>query len=243
MRQSNFITKCDRLLLQSVSGITKCDSYYKVRCNARYKSDEKCESYEKILGAQWNEYQDIFIFRVNKMLEDVMEIVPSKRRILSIISSICDPIGFLQPLTVKLKLLFQSICRSGIGWDDPIGELFYKKWLNIVENFKSCKNFYLERCYFVYDMNDPIEFVYLHGFSDGACVYIKFVSKAGNIKIYFITSKSRLVPLKKKFTTPRLELLGNFILAKPINVVYNALLQEVIIQSYYCWSDSMISLA
>ena len=25
------ITKCDRLLLQSVSGITKCDSYYKVK--------------------------------------------------------------------------------------------------------------------------------------------------------------------------------------------------------------------
>ena len=25
VRQSNFITKCDRLLLQSVSGITKCD--------------------------------------------------------------------------------------------------------------------------------------------------------------------------------------------------------------------------
>ena len=47
VRQSNFITKCDRLLLQSVtngyhsvtdllqraSGITKCDSYYKVRRN------------------------------------------------------------------------------------------------------------------------------------------------------------------------------------------------------------------
>ena len=25
VRQSNFITKCDRLLLQSASGITKCD--------------------------------------------------------------------------------------------------------------------------------------------------------------------------------------------------------------------------
>ena len=40
--QSNFVTKCDRLLLQkarktllqSESGITKCDSYYKIRCNA-----------------------------------------------------------------------------------------------------------------------------------------------------------------------------------------------------------------
>ena len=27
------ITKCDRSLLQSASGITKCDSYYKVRRN------------------------------------------------------------------------------------------------------------------------------------------------------------------------------------------------------------------
>ena len=46
------------------------------------------------------------------MFEDVIEIVPSKRKILSIISSIYDPVGFLQPLTGKLKLLFQGICRS-----------------------------------------------------------------------------------------------------------------------------------
>ena len=32
VRQSSFITECDRLLLQSASGITKCDKlYYKVR--------------------------------------------------------------------------------------------------------------------------------------------------------------------------------------------------------------------
>ena len=61
------------------------------------------------------------------MFEDVIEIVPSKTRIPCIISSIYDRVGFLQPLTVKLKLLFQGICRSGIGWDDPIGELFYQK--------------------------------------------------------------------------------------------------------------------
>ena len=52
---------------------------------------------EKVLVVEWNEYQDIFKFRVNKMFEDVIEIVPSKRRILSIISSIYDPVGFLQP--------------------------------------------------------------------------------------------------------------------------------------------------
>ena len=32
--QSNFIIKCERLLLPSASGITKWDSYYKVRHNS-----------------------------------------------------------------------------------------------------------------------------------------------------------------------------------------------------------------
>ena len=27
--------------------------------DTRYKTDEKCESYEKVLGVEWNEYQDI----------------------------------------------------------------------------------------------------------------------------------------------------------------------------------------
>ena len=91
-------------------------------------------------------------------------------------------------------------------------------------------------------MNDSIEFVYLHGFSDaftlvyGWCIYIKSVSKAGNIKISLVTLKSRLLPFKKKFSMAHLE-------AKLINVVYNALLQEIVIRSYYFWSDSMVSLA
>ena len=182
------------------------------------------------------------------MFEDVIEIVPSNRNILSIISSIYDLVGFLQSLTMKLKLSFQDICRSGLAWDSRRGELFYKKWLNVVEIFKSCKNVYLGRCYFVYDKNHPIEFVYLHGSSDaptlahGACTYIKSVSKAGNIEISLVTSKSRSVPFKKKFSMPSLELLGNFILAKLINAAYNAFLEEIFIRSYYCWSDSMISL-
>ena len=33
LQSASGITKCDRLLLQSASGTTKCDSYYKVRCN------------------------------------------------------------------------------------------------------------------------------------------------------------------------------------------------------------------
>ena len=70
--------------------IQKCE----VGDNTRYETDEKRESYEKVLGVEWSEYQDVFIFRVNKMFDDVIEVIPSKRRILSIISSIYDPVGF-----------------------------------------------------------------------------------------------------------------------------------------------------
>ena len=61
VRQSNFITKCDRLLLQSASGITKCDRvYYKVRqvlqsvtefitkCARYYKVRQLLQSYQNV---------------------------------------------------------------------------------------------------------------------------------------------------------------------------------------------------
>ena len=35
LKSTSGITECDRLLLQSSSGITKCDSYCKVRCNSK----------------------------------------------------------------------------------------------------------------------------------------------------------------------------------------------------------------
>ena len=34
-----------------------------------YKTNEISESYEKVLGVEWNEYQDIFMFRVKKMFD------------------------------------------------------------------------------------------------------------------------------------------------------------------------------
>ena len=37
-----------------------------------------------------------------------------------------DPVGYLQPLVIKLKLLRQEICLLNIGWDDSIFGLVSK---------------------------------------------------------------------------------------------------------------------
>ena len=64
----------------------------------------------------------------------------------------------------------------------------------------------------------------------------------GNISVTFDTSKSRIVPLSKSITIPRLELLGNFILSNLIRSVYNSLSEEIFIEELICWTDSFISL-
>ena len=174
---------------------------------------------------------------------------PTKRNILRVIAGIYDPIGFIQPLVVKFKILFQEICLSNVSWDDDISDNLKKKWFNIIDNVKQNEKVVIHRCYYLHDFNDPIVKKEIHGFSDasevvyGCCIYIKYITQSGNIGLSLVTLKSRIIPNKKKFTIPRLDLLGNYILSRLVVSVLNAINKEIVIDNVYCYSDSQISLA
>ena len=57
------------------------------------------------------------------MFKDVLHVNLIKHNILKVIASAYNPIRFLQPIWIKLKILFQNICKMNIDWDDSIGEL------------------------------------------------------------------------------------------------------------------------
>ena len=204
---------------------------------------------EKILGIRWEEHKDVLIIDLKELLDGALCYVPTKRNILRVIAGVYDPIGFIQPLVVKFKILFQDICLANVGWDDNIPENLEKKWFNIIDDVKQNERVIIQRCYYLHDVSDPIAKNEIHGFSDasevayGCCVYIKYITQSGNIGVSLITSKSRIVPKKKKFTIPRLELLGNYILSRLTVSVLSAFSNEIIIDNVYCWSDSQISLA
>ena len=203
---------------------------------------------DKVLGLYWDHKKDIISLKINEVFKEAINIIPTKWNILSVIASVYDPVGYLQPIVIKLKILFQKICRSKLEWDDDIG-ILVNKWKEIVTSLTSSETVSFNRCFYPYDINDPIDKCYLHGFSDtsisafAAVAYFKSVSRCGNVAIKFVTSKSRVVPLNKTYTIPRLELLGNVILSSLIRVVYNSLHEEIAIEDFFCWTDSFISLS
>lgn len=66
---------------------------------------------ERVLGIQWCIENNCFNFRI--MLKDK----PCTRRgMLSTVSSIFDPLGFVAPVLLEGKKMLQELCKENTGW-------------------------------------------------------------------------------------------------------------------------------
>jgi len=96
---------------------------------------------ERALGVQWCVEDDNFTFNV------VIKPQPHTRRgILSMVSSIYDPIGFLAPFTLPAKLLLQELCRINYGWDEEIPKMYSEQWIKWKLNLQKITEFKVKRC-------------------------------------------------------------------------------------------------
>ena len=62
----------------------------------------------KILGLILDKEKGVFIFDFAELAENASKQKPTKRNILSVLSSFYDPTGFIQHLTVAMKVLFHN---------------------------------------------------------------------------------------------------------------------------------------
>ena len=136
-----------------------------------------------------------------------------------------DPLGFVSPFIVKVKILFQELCADKSSWDDELPSEMKQRWSALINELEVLQNVRVPRCYFSFpSAKRRIE---LHGFSDtsqkayAAAIYIRRVVN-DHVETTLICSKSR-VSLLKLQTIPGLELLGALILARLMNTVLNAL--------------------
>ena len=160
---------------------------------------------ERALGVMWCVENDSFKFRIE--LRDR----PSTRRgILSTVSSIYDPSGYVAPVTLKGKQILQQMCKDKLDWDSPLPESLRPQWEKWRQDILNLEQLEIQRCFKPQDFGQ-IQASELHHFSDanvegyGQCSYLRVVNTSNQVHCSFVVGKARVVPLKQ-VTVPRLEL-------------------------------------
>ena len=84
---------------------------HRAKVVAQLDLDKEKPPLERVLGIQWDIHRDTFGFSVS-----IQDRVPTRRTILSIVSSIYDPLGFLSPFILKAKPLMPPalFCKDDI---------------------------------------------------------------------------------------------------------------------------------
>ena len=77
----------------------------------------------RALGLHWDADSDTFLFKVVPTNKP-----PTKRGILSTVSSLFDPLGFMGPFILPVKVLLQELWRMGIQWDERVPEPLLTQW-------------------------------------------------------------------------------------------------------------------
>ena len=193
---------------------------------------------ERTLGVIWDAERDVFKFEV-----DVSPKAMTRRGLLSVTSSIFDPLGFAAPFILFAKSLLQDVCRRGSEWDEALGEsevLVWKRWL---DNTSNLSNVQVPR----WMQLESADKMTLHIFCDAsekgyaACAYCRTISSSGEVDVVFVMGKAKVTPLKK-VSIPRLELLAAVLAVKLKDKVKREIGSGVMFESIVFWSDSMVVL-
>ena len=195
----------------------------------------------KVLGLPWDFENDAIHFNFEKVVAKAQEVPPTKRNLQSVLASMFDPLGIISPVIVRMKMLFQELCRDSIGWNDELNGEAKKKWNDWVVDLSRIRGIAISRC-----VNDSLKKevleCYLHGFGDASnkayCTVVYFVYRTWDgVHVRLLTSRSRVAPLKE-LTIPRLELMSARIVAQLMSTVKNALEEQVTLNGTRYWLDS-----
>lgn len=96
---------------------------------------------ERALGIHWNTDTDQFGVQIKSKQREF-----TRRGLLSIVSSVYDPLGLVCPFVLRAKMVFQDECKSGKEWDDPLSPENQVRWSKWLEELPLLDQFKVERC-------------------------------------------------------------------------------------------------
>lgn len=198
-------------------------------------NDENCSI--KTLGLTWHPKSDEFEITTTPGSDDTKL---TKRKILSEIAQIFDPLGLINPIVVTAKIFFQQLWTLKLHWDAAIPMELHTQWVNFRKGLNSLNIVKLAR----HVGTAGAKSVQLHAFCDasekayGAVIYVRSVHENGIIRTRLLCAKSRVAPVKS-VTLPRLELCGAKLAAELLHKVKIDLSWQ---NKCFLWTDSSIVL-
>lgn len=191
----------------------------------------------KTLGLRWDPIKDDFVYQINLPTEERM----TKRKILSLIAQIYDPLGLVSPITLRAKIIMQMLWKLKIEWDSSLPNHIQLLWNQYKQQLDDMPRIHIPRGV----LRNSYVRLELHGFSDasqtayGAAVYVCYTRADGTREANLLCSKSRIAP-PKALSIPRLELCGAVLSANLVHKMLQALTLQF--NEVVYWTDSTIVL-
>ena len=201
------------------------------------------ESDEKVLGVGWNNGNDTFTFKVKASeLDYSRELKLTKRKILSKVARVFDPIGLAAAFLIRAKIGLQRLWQQRFDWNEELPLDVEKWWIEFIKEIEDLNYISFSRSLTPLNaIGLPTLCIFADAFRDafGAYSYLRWEKSSGDYECRFISAKSRVAPLKQ-LTIPRLELQAAVIASR----LYKTIVDECRLQfeKVIFFTDSMIVL-
>ena len=129
---------------------------------------------------------DQLILDVSEVGRQARNLSPTKRHIVSLAGRIYDPLGFLSPVVIRLKSLFQELCELKLEWDEPLTGAPLRKWESMVADLQADQQVRVPR-YLLCDVHHEVDSYSLIGFCDAskkayaAVIYLRVKTKEASM--------------------------------------------------------------
>ena len=191
---------------------------------------------QNILGVSWELRADTLHITPGDKLMNAATGKFMKRKVLVLISSLFDPLGWLSPLSIRGRIFLQTLWKNKVGWDQELPEQLVSEISEVLCEFQRVSEFsFPHRIVF--------HSVELHVFVDAsskAYGSVAYVVNPDNSHNNLLISKARVALCKEdRITIPKLELTAALIGCRLIDLL-NSLFS---ISKFFLWLDSKVALS
>ena len=100
-----------------------------------YNHEVNEEQEHKVLGVTWNHDTDELSIDLGDIVKSSENLPVTKRTVLKVTARVYDPLGWISPILIEMKLLFQKLCQTKEDWDGELSpgmKELYDKWMSVL---------------------------------------------------------------------------------------------------------------